>query len=235
MKTKILIVLGLLLLFFKVEIYAQQRSRCFNTIGQKEICRKVAGLSEDSLGNVDEIEGDSSSVYMDQADCTDTTMLRIRYLERLIELREQNETTFASDKMLAKPNSTRIISYYHGNGYELSILGVKAMAEQIGLSNILFVLAQSVLETGNYKSRVCMEYNNIFGLYDSRNHDYYHFSRWEDSVIAYQKYIQYRYKGGNYLSFLKRIRYAEDPGYIRKVAKLARQIYEEHFKSVVLK
>ena len=29
--------------------------------------------------------------------------------------------------------------------------------------------------------------------------------------------VQYRYKGGNYLLWLKKIGYAEDPGYIRAV------------------
>ena len=98
-----------------------------------------------------------------------------------------------------------------------------------GLSNKLFVLAQAMLETGNFSSRVCKEYNNLFGLYDSKNRDYYRFERWEDSVVGYGKMIQYRYKGGNYLHFLKRIGYAEDPRYIAKVAKMAKSIYNRLF------
>lgn len=46
---------------------------------------------------------------------------------------------------------------------------------EVGLSNKLFVMAQAVLETGNFKSRVCREYNNLFGLYDSRHKDYFRF------------------------------------------------------------
>lgn len=96
-------------------------------------------------------------------------------------------------------------------------------------SNKLFVLAQALLETGNFSSRVCREYNNLFGLYDSKNRDYYRFERWEDSVVGYGKMIQYRYKGGNYLHFLKRIGYAEDPRYITKVARMAKSIYNSLF------
>lgn len=33
-----------------------------------------------------------------------------------------------------------------------------------------------------------------------------------------------RYKGGNYLLWLKNIGYAEDPGYIRAVIRVLRQI-----------
>jgi flagellum-specific peptidoglycan hydrolase FlgJ len=36
--------------------------------------------------------------------------------------------------------------------------------------------------------------------------------------------VQYRYKGGNYLLWLKNIGYAEDPGYIRAVIRVLRQI-----------
>lgn len=39
--------------------------------------------------------------------------------------------------------------------------------------------------------------------------------------------IQYRYKGGNYLHFLKRIGYAEDPRYITKVAQLVKNLYHK--------
>jgi hypothetical protein len=36
--------------------------------------------------------------------------------------------------------------------------------------------------------------------------------------------IQYRYKGGDYYEFLRRIPYAEDPNYIYKVKKIEGQL-----------
>ena len=108
----------------------------------------------------------------------------------------------------------KVISYYKGNPRELSLTNLMAVSDEVGLSNQLFVLAQALLETGHFSSRVCKEYNNLFGLYDSKSRDYFRFARWEDSVVGYKKMIQYKYKGGNYLSFLKRIGYAEDPMYI---------------------
>lgn len=113
---------------------------------------------------------------------------------------------------------------------ELNIKNLIEVFGEVGLSNKLFVLAQAVLETGHFQSRVCKQYNNLFGLYDSRKGDYFHFDRWEDSVSGYKRMIQYRYKGGNYLYFLKRIGYAEDPRYISKVAKIAKDLYHQLFE-----
>ena len=36
--------------------------------------------------------------------------------------------------------------------------------------------------------------------------------------------IQYRYKGGDYYEFLRRVPYAEDPNYINKVKRIESQL-----------
>ena len=83
------------------------------------------------------------------------------------------------------------------------------------------VYAQAILETGNFKSDVCVKNNNLFGLYDSKNKRYYTFDHWKDCIIAYKEMIQYKYKDGdNYLNFLKEIGYARDSEYICKLKKL---------------
>lgn len=102
-----------------------------------------------------------------------------------------------------------------------------AVMEEVGVTNQIIVLAQSLLETGFFTSNVCKTHNNLFGLYDSRNKCYYSFERWEDSVVGYRKFIQYRYKSGNYFAFLKRIGYAEDPQYISKVGKITKKLCEQ--------
>lgn len=91
-----------------------------------------------------------------------------------------------------------------------------------GLQHPKIIVAQSILETGYYKSRGCVEHNNLFGLYDSKNKKYFRFATWQESVRAYKRMIQYKYKDGeDYYGFLKRIRYAEDPNYISKVKNIA--------------
>ena len=113
---------------------------------------------------------------------------------------------------------------YSGEKRELSIRNLLAVMEDTGVSNQLFVLAQSLLETGYYKSNACVNFHNLFGLTNPRTGKLYHFDCWESSVIAYKKFVQYKYKGGSYLSFLKRIGYAEDPKYISKVIHISREI-----------
>ena len=85
------------------------------------------------------------------------------------------------------------------------------------------VTAQSILETGHYKSEVCLQYNNLFGLYNSKKRDYYSFNHWTESVKAYYDLVQYRYKEGDYYTWLSKIGYAEDPNYIAKVKSVQKR------------
>ena len=93
-------------------------------------------------------------------------------------------------------------------------------AKHYKLKHINIIVAQSILETGHYKSDKCINYNNLFGLYDSKNKKYYRFNTWQESVKAYKQKVQYKYKSGDYYAFLKRINYAKDPKYITKLKRL---------------
>lgn len=102
----------------------------------------------------------------------------------------------------------------------LSIKNVYAELLNHEIQHPQIVLSQAILETGNFTSRVCNEHNNLFGL-RKRNGEYYKFERWEDSVRAYRDYVQYKYRGGDYFTFLDRIGYAEDKAYTLKVRIIA--------------
>lgn len=83
------------------------------------------------------------------------------------------------------------------------------------------VYAQALIETGNFKSDLCLRDNNLFGLYNSNRGRYHRFDHWTESVIAYKDFIQRRYKPPeDYYKFLQRIGYAEDPYYISKLKKV---------------
>lgn len=89
------------------------------------------------------------------------------------------------------------------------------------------VYAQALLETGHFSSSVCKDYNNLFGLYNSKIRDYYSFKHWSDSVKAYRDYVQYKYKGNtDYYTFLVNLPYATDPDYIKKIKQLEYKYYE---------
>ena len=84
------------------------------------------------------------------------------------------------------------------------------------------VLAQAKLETGNYTSTLCKKHGNLFGL--KRKGGYAKFNNWKESVKAYRDWVQYKYKGGDYYVFLKKIGYASDPKYIVKVKEMVKRI-----------
>jgi len=106
-------------------------------------------------------------------------------------------------------------------------LNIATLAETLKYYHIKYpriVIAQALLETGYFTSRVCTECNNLFGLRRPSNGNYYVFEKWEDSVKAYRDYVQYKYKGGDYFQFLNRIGYAEDREYVYKIWQIAKAL-----------
>lgn len=101
--------------------------------------------------------------------------------------------------------------------------GLKEALKYYDIKYSDIVHAQAILETGHFKSRACIENNNLFGLYDSKNKRYYKFNHWSESVIAYKEMVQYKYESSdNYYKFLNDINYAEDKNYINKLKKIVK-------------
>lgn len=73
------------------------------------------------------------------------------------------------------------------------------------------------METGYYRSYQCRVNNNLFGLYNSYTREYFKFNHWTESVKAYKDLVQYRYKEGNYYTWLENIGYAGDTLYVQKL------------------
>lgn len=116
-----------------------------------------------------------------------------------------------------------IYNKVEANERELTIENLYAALKRHGIKYPKIVLAQAILETGHFRSRVCYEYNNLFGLRHSKG--YYSFDHWEESVVAYKNKVQYKHRDGEgYYSFLKRIGYASAPDYINKVRDIASQL-----------
>ena len=85
-------------------------------------------------------------------------------------------------------------------------------------SNI--VLKQARLESGNYKSELCVMSNNLFGLKRHSTGNYFHFNHWIESIVMYKWLISYKYEQGCYYKFLEELPYAEDNNYINKLKSL---------------
>lgn len=111
--------------------------------------------------------------------------------------------------------------------YSLPELTIPNLYAEIKRNGILYpkvVLAQAILETGWFRSSLCRERHNLFGLTNPHTGKYYEFDHWTESVHAYLTKVQYKYKGGNYLLWLRDIGYAEEPGYVRAVIKVLRKL-----------
>lgn len=108
---------------------------------------------------------------------------------------------------------------------ELTIPNLLAEIRKNGIRHEKVVLAQAILETGWFSSSVCRNKNNLFGLTNPRTGKYYEFNHWTESVRAYYTKVQYRYKDKdeNYLLWLDRIGYAEDPRYVSSLISILRQ------------
>ena len=165
---------------------AQEKACSFNTVTPSSTNYLVEEVADD---------------VQEQADTTGSYAqgrMSVEDIERLIAYYEKKVATRDS-LACQKPssNNLNVLSYADWAPRELNLESLKDVLGEVGLSNKLFVLAQAVLETGNFSSHVCKEYNNLFGLYDSKSRDYYRFASWEDSVVGYKRMIQYRYRGGN--------------------------------------
>lgn len=119
---------------------------------------------------------------------------------------------------------------------EFSPENLKAYILSLNIKFPHIVYAQAVHETGNFKSKIFKENNNLFGLKLAtrrpstslgvdNNHAYY--SLWKQSVVDYaflQSSFIYKIRTENeYYQYLSEY-YAEDPSYVIKVKRIANQV-----------
>lgn len=107
---------------------------------------------------------------------------------------------------------------------ELTIPNLYQEIIRNGIQHPRIVLAQAILETGWFRSPLYRNRHNLFGLTNPKTGKYYEFNHWTESVSAYYTKVQYKYKGGNYLLWLRDIGYAEDPRYVREMIKVLKTI-----------
>lgn len=154
----------------------------------------------------------------------DTTELPILAIEQ--KRSEYKEAREKAKQKKRKQHET-FLTNPKRNKVKTAGLTIISLYEEIVRNNIQhpkIVLAQAILETGWFRSSVCRNKGNLFGLTNPKTGQYYEFNDWRESVKAYYDKVQYRYKGGNYLLWLKKIGYAEDPRYVSSLM----DILEKH-------
>ena len=108
---------------------------------------------------------------------------------------------------------------------------LKYLREETTIEEYMIVLAQSVLETGWFTSNICLQKNNILGLYNSTENTYYAFEHWTDCIKAYKTWIYDKYPSYvdyGYIDYLIKLPYATDKDYKTKLENLALELYKKH-------
>ena len=144
--------------------------------------------------------------------------------QKKLEDNSRNGDRKASLKTEMQKN-TDDITKSESNLPELTIPNLYKEIIRNGILYPKIVLAQAILETGWFRSSVCRNKHNLFGLTNPRTGKYYEFNHWTESVRAYYTKVQYKYKGGNYLLWLDEIGYAEDPKYVQKATQVLLEIF----------
>lgn len=158
-------------------------------------------------------------------------IVRMDSLHPLVAVKEkQLQTDQKSDKRTSQKQAVPIKgkqTFSKPKQFHLPELTIPNLYQEIIRNGILhprIVLAQAILETGWFRSPLCRNRHNLFGLTNPKTGKYYEFNHWTESVRAYYTKVQYKYKGGNYLLWLRDIGYAEDPRYVREVIKVLKTI-----------
>jgi flagellum-specific peptidoglycan hydrolase FlgJ len=104
--------------------------------------------------------------------------------------------------------------------------------KRLNISYPHIVYAQSLLETGHFKSNIFLEGNNLFGMKQARirintaegtynGHAYY--NSWQESVYDYAffscRYLSKISSENEYFEYLSKT-YAEDPNYVNKLKSI---------------
>lgn len=165
--------------------------------------------------------------------CGVNTVHKVRTdsLPPLVAVKEkQQQTDQKSDKRTSQKQAIPINgkqAFSKSKQSHLPELTIPNLYQEIirnGIRHPKIVLAQAILETGWFRSPLCRNRHNLFGLTNPKTGKYYEFNHWTESVRAYYTKVQYKYKGGNYLLWLRDIGYAEDPRYVREVIKVLKTI-----------
>lgn len=115
---------------------------------------------------------------------------------------------------------------------ELTIPNLYEEIKRNGIRHPKIVLAQAILETGWFRSLLCRDRHNLFGLTNPKTGKYFEFGHWTESVRAYYTKVQYKYyqkdkkikSDVDYLIWLRDLPYALDRNYIKYILSVMKNL-----------
>jgi uncharacterized FlgJ-related protein len=142
----------------------------------------------------------------------------LNYEEKLIIIKEYNE--FSQEKLVTN-------------------------IEELNFKFPHIILAQSMQETGNFKSGIFKENNNLFGMKEARmratlaqgtNRGHAHYNTWQESLydyaMYYNAYLRKIKTEDEYFEYLRQ-NYAEDPEYVSRLKSIIKKKkLKELFKQI---
>jgi len=140
-----------------------------------------------------------------------------------------NTFTFKSLLLIVALNINPIVGFSGGETtndpsseyppFTLTVENLKTALENAGVQHADIVLRQAILETGWFKCTECsLSRNNIFGFWYKKK--YIQFDNWKDCVAYYKRWQDRHYKGGDYYVFLKKVGFATDPSYVKRLKSI---------------
>jgi hypothetical protein len=96
---------------------------------------------------------------------------------------------------------------------ELTLKNVKRYIKLMKIQYFEIVTSQYILETGWGKSNICKTCNNLFGFRNKNG--YFQYKHWTESIEAYKRFQDRKYKEGCYYTFLEKVGYSESNKYIK--------------------
>lgn len=100
---------------------------------------------------------------------------------------------------------------------QISTKEVEKLLYKYDIKHPEIVLRIGILESGWFTSNKAVNHKNIFGFETGKKV----FSSYDEAVLAYKNRVESRLKKGeNYYKFLRRIEYAEDKLYIKKLKSI---------------
>ena len=100
---------------------------------------------------------------------------------------------------------------------QISTKEVYELLNKHNIQNKDVVMRIAIHETNWFRSNRAISHKNLFGFLVGVNR----FETYDASVLAYKRRVESRLrKGENYYAFLKRIKYAADPDYERKLKRI---------------